>query len=414
MNPAIRKSDWPGDRHDRRRFRPAVSGLEGRQLMSGSTATLTTVASFRGDNQAIVGGLTMDGQGNIYGTTSATAGTIEKADASVFEIAKGSKTATTLVTFDNAKGYGIGKIGADAKGDVFGTTSGLGGVNGDGRVFEIAKGSKTATPLAEFNGVNGEFPNGVAVDAQGDVYGTTAVGGVQGVATAFKLARGSNAITPLLVFPGPGAAPRAPMIDAQGNLYGVNTTGGPKGAATVYEIPHGSATVVNLATFVGLDGAGIGNVSVDGQGNIYGTTEDGGTFGYGSAFEIVKGSNAVTTLASFTPLTGEGPNPNVGVVVDGQGNLYGTTVEGGTNGDGTIFEIARGSGHITTLASFKNFAGTSVSGLLLDGQGNLYGTTDGGGSVDGTVFKLALTKPIPAPAAISSTTAHVPKGPKAK
>ncbi len=412
MNPATWNSDWPGDRHERRRFRPGVSGLEGRRLMSGSAATLTTVASFRGDNQAIVGGLTMDGQGNIYGTTSAVGGAIEKSNASVFEIARGSKAATTLVTFDNARGYGIGKIGADAHGNVYGTTSGLGGANGDGRVFEIASGSHEAKPLADFNGANGAFPNGVAVDALGNVYGTTAVGGADGVATAFEVARGSNAITPLSVFPGPGAAPRAPLIDAQGDLFGVNTTGGPKGAATVYEIPHGTGTVVNLATFGGLDGAGVGNVAVDSQGNVYGTTEDGGTFGYGSAFEIVKGSNAVTTIASFTPLTGEGPNPNVGLVVDGQGNLYGTTVEGGTYGNGTIFEIARGSGHITTLTSFQNFAGTSVNGLILDGQGNLYGTTDGGGSVAGTVFKLALTRPIPAPAAISSTTAHVPKGPR--
>jgi uncharacterized repeat protein (TIGR03803 family) len=420
MNPAIWKSDWPGDRHERRRFRPAVSGLEGRRLMSGATSTLTTVASFRGDNQAVVGGLTMDGQGNIYGTTSSSGGVIEKDDASVFEIAKGSNKATTLVSFDNSKGYGLGNIAVDAKGNVFGSTSGLGGSLGDGRVFEIAHGSNVATPVAEFNGVNGEFPNGVTVDAQGNLYGASAVGGPKGFASAFEVAKGSNDITPIGMFASPGAAPKTPVVDAQGNLYGVNTTGGPKGAATVYEIARGTGTVTNLATFGGLDGAGVSNVVLDGQGNLYGTTEDGGTFGQGTVFEIARGSHAVTTLASFNPLTGTGPDPLAGVVVDDRGDVFGSTVDGGTNGDGTIFEIARGSGHITTLTSFKTFAGSTVSGLMLDGQGSLYGTTVGGGSVAGTVFKLTLNTSLPSPAAVSSATtstivvtppARLPAGP---
>jgi uncharacterized repeat protein (TIGR03803 family) len=418
MNPAIWRSEWPGDRHERRRFRPAVSGLEGRQMLSGST--VTTVASFRGSNAAVIHGLTMDGQGNIYGTASEAGSSMGANDASVFEIAHGSNKVTTIASFSGAKGYGLGSIAVDGQGNVYGTSSGLGGSLGDGRVFEIAKGSHTATPLTEFNGSNGEFPNGVTIDAQGNLYGTTAVGGADGIATAFEVARGSNAITPLATFPGRGAAPKAVVVDAQGDLFGTNNSGGPKGAATVYEIAHGSGTVTNLATFGGIDGAGVSHVVVDNQGNLYGTTEDGGTFGDGTVFEIARGSNTVTTLASFNGLTGQGPNPNVGVVVDGQGNLYGTTVEGGTNSEGTIFEIAKGSNRIKTIASFTNIAGTSVSGLMLDGQGYLYGSTDGAGSVGGTVFKLKLNNPAPPTTTIQQTTTVVvtpstklPAGPSA-
>jgi uncharacterized repeat protein (TIGR03803 family) len=394
----------PGARQGRRQFRPMVTGLEGRQLLASSA--LSTLASFNGTQQSIVGGLVADGQGNLYGTTSAGGDAQGKGDGTVFEIAKGSKTATTLASFDGSEGYGIGGVALDGQGNLFGTTQ-EGGASGDGTVFEIAKGSKTVTTVASFNGTDGKFPNGVVVDGQGNLYGTTAYGWAGGGATAFEIARGSNTITTVATFNNAGSAPSGVVVDGQGNLYGLDK-GGANGAGTVFEIARGSGTVTTLASFNGLIGSDISGVVVDGQGNLYGTTQDGGAYGYGSVFEVARGSNTVTTLASFnnTTLTltnfnninGSVLDPGVGVVVDGQGNLFGTTQEGGAHGYGTVFEIAHGSDTVTTLASFNNPNGAVVNGVILDGQGNLYGTTVGGGNGGGTVFKLTLDHQSTSPA----------------
>ena len=112
-------------------------------------------------------------------------------------------------------------------------------------------------------------------------------------------------------------------------------------------------------------------------------------------FEIEAGSNAVTTLASFNGTNGA--EPRAGLIEDSSGNLFGTTDDGGADNDGTVFEIAAGSGAVTTLATFNDTNGADPNGgLIEDSSGNLFGTTTGGGSSDdGTVFEIG-------PAATSS------------
>ena len=99
-------------------------------------------------------------------------------------------------------------------------------------------------------------------------------------------------------------------------------------------------------------------MTVDAQDNVYGTTLYGGAYNGGSVFEIAKGSNTVTTLGSFSsPITNDGTGPYGGVVMDAQGNLYGTTNSGGDLEYGTVWEIAKGSNTVTTLATFDNANG---------------------------------------------------------
>jgi uncharacterized repeat protein (TIGR03803 family) len=275
----------------------------------------------------------------------------------------------------------------DSNGNFYGTTV-IGGPSNDGTVFEIVRGSGTITTLASFNGTNGANPYaGLTLDASGNLYGTTSLNG-----TVFEIAKGSSTITTLASFRN-AANGDDPMggvtLDASGNLYGTTYDRGASNDGTVFEIAKGSGTITTLASFNGTNGANsYAGVTVDSNGNFYGTTVIGGPSNDGTVFEIVRGSGTITTLASFNGSTG---GSEAGLTLDASGNLYGTTYGGGPSGDGTVFEIARGTGIITTLASFNGANGaTPKSGVTLDASGNLYGTTDRGGAGNvGTVFEIA-------------------------
>jgi uncharacterized repeat protein (TIGR03803 family) len=142
----------------------------------------------------------------------------------------------------------------------------------------------------------------------------------------------------------------------------------------------------------------------DSSGNLYGTTESGGALNGGAVFELVPKSGGGWTekvLYSFSTTNGDGWGPHASVVIDGSGNLYGTTLYGGTkceaSGCGTVFELTPGSGGTWTEKILYNFCSRSrckdgnspYAGLTLDASGNLYGTTQHGGeSNSGTVFEL--------------------------
>jgi uncharacterized repeat protein (TIGR03803 family) len=146
-----------------------------------------------------------------------------------------------------------------------------------------------------------------------------------------------------------------------------------------------------LASFDGANGSGPLGYLVQGiDGNFYGTTFYGGTNGYGTVFEITP-EGALTTLYSFCTYTNctDGANPNAGLVQATDGNLYGSTQWGGVNNDGTIFKISL-AGKLTTLHSFGGSDGEAANGGLVQGtDGNFYGTTvTGGANGTGTVFKI--------------------------
>ncbi len=388
----------------RRGLRPVVTGLEERQLLTNYA--LATVASFnQGNGASPVGSLIMDGQGNLYGTTSA-GGAYD--DGTVFEIARGSNTITTLASFNGSNGAAPynGNLILDGQGNLYGTTF-VGGAFNDGTVFEVAKGSNTITDLVSFNvccdgqRTDGGFPSSsLVLDGQGNLYGTTTEGGALaedkgglGGGTVFEIAKGSDTLTDLASFDFASYPCGGVVLDGQGNLYGTTFVGGLYGDndGTVFEIAKGSNTITTIATFNYANGASsLSGVILDGQGNLYGTTTKGGEYGYGTVFEIANGSNTITTIASF--IEANGP-PADGVVLDAQGNLYGTTTGGGAyfDNDGTVFEIAKGSNTITTIASFNEANGAvPYGGVILDGQGNLYGTTERGGPNGfGTVFELS-------------------------
>ncbi len=413
------KSERPAHPPGRRRFRPVVTGLEDRRLLTNYT--LTTLASLPGadQTQGDYGGVTLDAQGNLYGTTS-LGGAYD--DGMVYEIAQGSNTITALASFDRSNGdVPSGGVVLDGQGNLYGTTR-QGGAYDAGTVFEIAAGSSTITTLATFNGGfdglvnNGELPDaGVVLDSQGNLYGTTSGGGpIPNVddGTVYEIVKGSDTINTLASFGyvnGPegstypnGVSPAAGVVlDGQGNIYGMTNAGGPNNDGTVYEIVKGSDTINTLVSFNELNQpSSYAGVVVDGQGNLYGIDGTYRPNENGNVFEIAKGSKTISTLASFSTSQVLG----AGVLLDAQGNLYGTTDNYNSVG-GTVFAIAKGSSTITTLATFNGGNGDSPSaglGLVLDGQGNFYGTTSAGGAFGGagTVFELS---PQPTPVTMTSS-----------
>ena len=120
-------------------------------------------------------------------------------------------------------------------------------------------------------------------------------------------------------------------------------------------------------------------VIMDSSGNLYGTTEAEAPPATARFSSWPRPAARITALASFNGTNGA--NPHAGLIMDSSGNLYGTTSAGGASGDGTVFELAQGSGTITTLASFNGTNGAYPSAaLIMDSSGNLYGTTYGGGA----------------------------------
>ena len=230
---------------------------------------------------------------------------------------------------------------------------------------------------------SGDYPrSNLVVDSNGNFYGTTVIGGPSNDGTVFEIAKGSGIVTTLASFNGTnGAEPYAGLtLDASGDLYG--TTYLPNDG-TVFEIAKGTGTITTLASFNRADGdEPMAGVTLDASGNLYGTTTDGGAsggaVGDGTVFEIAKGSGTITALASFNGTNGA--KPEAGVTLDASGNLYRDDLlrRGWRRdlGDGTVFEIAKGSGTVTTLASFNGTNGANpVGGVTLDASGNLYGTT---------------------------------------
>jgi uncharacterized repeat protein (TIGR03803 family) len=312
----------------------------------------------------------------------------------VFEIARTAagyaSTPTTLIKVNSYNGLqpNAGPI-ADANGDLFGTTNN-GGANGigpngsNGTVFEIAKTAtgyaSTPTTLVSFNGTDGANPDGSLIaDANGDLFGTTGL--------VFEIAKTATgyASTPitLVSFNGTnGAAPFSNLIaDANGDLFGT-TVGGSNGDGTVFEIAKTAtgyaSTPTTLVSFNGTDGATVfGGLIADNRGDLFGTTYTGGAFDDGTVFEIAKTATGYAstpiTLVSFNG--SNGANPEGSLIADANGDLFSTTLNGGSNGGhGTVFEITD-----------SGFVALAINRATITANGSSYDTITLGNGADDTV-----------------------------
>ena len=194
-----------------------------------------------------------------------------------------------------------------------------------------------------------------------------------------------------------------PLLDQSGNDYDTTIDGGQYGAGVVYELsPSGGGWTDNtLYSFGGTSGDGMTPYSgliMDGAGNLYGTTGYGGANGFGTVYELTPSGSGWTEqiLHSFTQ--NDGAIPIGGLIFDTTGNLYGTTSSYGPNGGGTVFELSPSNGGWTfsTVYAFTGQAnGGPYGGLVMDTSGNLYGTTlQEGADGEGSVFQLTSSQGI--------------------
>jgi uncharacterized repeat protein (TIGR03803 family) len=255
----------------------------------------------------------------------------------------------------------FGQVVFDAAGNMYGTTL-AGGIpdagvcpTGCGTIFELSPtntGGWTETIIHEFvAGFDGAGPRSALIfDSQGNLYGTTSGSGVcvaPNCGTVFELSRSGNGQwneTVLYSFTGTpdGEAPDASVVlDSQGNLYGTTNGGGPNKHGTVFElsppsIPGGPWIETMLYSFCPSgnlqdcpDGAyPQSSVVLDKQGNLYGTTAYG-PVAWGLAYELAKGQDGTWTESVLYKFSSHGGNPEAGLVFDNGGNLYGTLFSGG-------------------------------------------------------------------------------------
>lgn len=365
--------------------------------------------------------IVFDTAGNLFATTYSGG---LYGYGTVFELTPnsgGSWTETVLYSFTGGSdGAAPGPSGVifDGNGNLYGATS-AGGDYGNGTVYKLAPnsgGTWTETVLHSFgSGADGATPwAGVALDTSGNLYGTTQSGGAYGGGTVYQLTPNSDGTWTENVIHafGSGNDGNDPQLgsvifDASGVLYGTTHYGGPYGYGTVYTLTpqgDGSWTESVLHSFKNYEdknGAGpICTLTFDKSGALYGTTSSGNKE-TGMVFKLTPGAggkwteHAVYRFKDKFIYNDDAVWPLAGVVFDTAGNLYGTSYYGGSSSNaGTVYKLIpkpHGGWREQMLHRFHGVPGGSPIGeVVLDEKGNIYGLASGEQVGNyGVVFKIA-------------------------
>jgi uncharacterized repeat protein (TIGR03803 family) len=383
---------------------------------AGATSSTKVIYSFAGDEDGEYPSteLVRDGAGNLYGTT------VQGGDfgsGTVFQLAPDG-THTILYSFtsgpDGAQPYG--GVTLDAQGNLYGTavTGGSGACEGGcGVAYTLTNvgGTYSQTVLHSFTGGNdGSGPGaGLTIDDRGNLYGMTPTGGAYGIGTIYQLhpnQQGGYRFRVIHTFTGgldgSSASAGRMILDQAGNLYGAATVGGRFGNGVVFQLKlhSGMWRQKTLYSFKGQPDAGFpyGGLVFDQAGNLYGTTYYDGERDLGSVYQLHPGPGGIwkeRVLYSFVGGS-DGSNSISSLVFDSSGNMYGTTSEGGAPGCscGTIFKMTPGGQESWTESVAYAFTGPpdgafAYNGLVGDDQGNFYGATvHGGADNEGSIYQF--------------------------
>jgi uncharacterized repeat protein (TIGR03803 family) len=334
----------------------------------GSNWLFNTLYAFSGsDGESPGAGVIFGPDGSLYGTTE-----MGDIDGTVFNLrpsptacktALCSWTHTVLYSFTGQRGDGANPGGAgvifDRARNIYGTTVFGGGGNCAhsfcGVVYKLtpSNGVWTESVLHIFAaGSDGGNPGGgVILDNAGNLYGTTQLGGGYGCGgygcgTVFEMTPSGNQWTETILYSFHGGSdgnwPTGGLIaDHSGNLYGAAPLGGAFGGGTVFELSpsNGNWTFNLLYSLTGGDGPW-GSLVMDAAGNLYGATNEEGAYGVGTVFKLTPsgGGWTYTDLYDFTG-GNDGEYPICSVILDANGNIYGTAAGGGAYGYGVVWEI---------------------------------------------------------------------------
>ncbi len=343
--------------------------------------------------------------GNVYGTASSGGAA---GYGSVFRIG-GDGAVTAVFSFGSAAEQGISPYAGVVEGPdgaLYGVTY-FGGTRSDGAIFKLTK-AGTYTQLHSFDGRDrGAFYpyGGLALGPDGKLYGTTLRGGQTDQGTVFSIATDGTGYTVLASFKGSdGANPEGTLtVGRDGTLWGTTLIGGANDRGTVFKMtPGGTITVVHSFAALGaFNASGIGTnaaganpragLSLGPDGNLYGTTYQGGSGGYGTVFRLTPGGT-LTTLHTFAGAPRDGAAPLGIVRLGADGSLYGTTERGGASSAGVAWRISP-TGVYSVLHSFSSLPldGATSYNSVLPWNGGLLGTTFTDSSFGGgIVYKLQL------------------------
>ena len=328
----------------------------------------SVVYAFQGapDGTGPSGNLLFDAAGNLYGTTSrggSSTNCEQSGCGTIFELSphSGSWTETVLYNFQNTPDGALpAGVIFDALGNLYGTA--YGGSNGRGVVYKLSppkqkRGKWTEKILYSFSGF-GVIPNpGLVFDGEGNLFGTYYDIDVQfcsvGCGAVWELTHADGQWTETDIYDflggGNGGQPAAGVIrDSKGNLYGTGADGG-NNFGMVFELRHrdGQWKESMLHNFCSrnncADGAfPLAGLVMDANGTLYGTTYWGGTCVYcGVVFKMSRINNTWKETVLYNFQGGDGSGPQQSLILDAQGNLYGTAGSSFGDGAGIVFEVTQ-------------------------------------------------------------------------
>ena len=372
-------------------------------IATASAQTFTRLANFDGaDGSAPRGALTQGLDGNLYGAAIGGGSTGNCYGASGCGTVYQATTAgviTVMHQFSTSEGAhppAAPVLGTD--GNLYGVTN-RGGSHTNGTFFQMTP-DGTLTYLYNFAGAAGMQPaGGLALGVDGSFYGTAFAGGAYHMGDIFRVTS-TGAYKRLYSFCAQsgcpdGEVPQDGLVLAHdGNFYGVTAAGGANKFGTVFKItPAGVfATLHTFCAQTGCTDGATPNVTlVEGRdGNLYGTTEQGGANNSGAVFRITR-AGAYTILHNFCSQPGcaDGANPQAGLVLGSDLNFYGTTTASASHSRGTIFKVNTQK-QFQVVYSFQATDGQFPSQLTQLTDGNFYGTMQVGGTGGvGTFFSLS-------------------------